>query len=305
MKIVYFGKFKNNPYSKIEEEEISKALKQLGHKVLEFDIAEANAKELIETANKSNLFLFHNGGVETESELKFLLGLEGLKKILSSIKCEKVFWFFEKTLGLGRDLIYKISPFVDCGFLNDDTFVRRIKDSNLSGLHLGTSKKPLGKHRKDLECDIAFIGRIYGERINLTGLLKREYGRKFRIFENIWGQEFDDLCQSAKIIVSPRFPMDDFCWNSQIYQVLGSGGFLIHPRLYGLKEEGFEDGGHYVGYTFIEEVLAEIEFFLKPENDEKYQTIKKQGRDLVLKKFTWEERLRDMFWIIKREKLNK
>ncbi len=259
MKFCYLGKFNENPYSVLLEERISGALSKLGHQVYEFDVMKGNADELIKQANKSDYFLFHNGGIETAEELGFFMGLNGFMAILSQIKCKKVMWFVDKVIAMGGVMVERTIPQVDYAFLNDETWIRRHKYPNAFGLHLGTADRPLGKYNKDFECEIAYVGRVYGDRFEMMSVLKKRYGGKFRVFEDIWGKDFDDLCQTAKIIISPRFPMDDFCWNSQIYDVLGTGGFSIHPRLYGLKEEGIEDGVHYVGYTIFTEAVAEIE----------------------------------------------
>lgn len=36
-------------------------------------------------------------------------------------------------------------------------------------------------------------------------------------------------------------------WSNRIYEILGRGGFLLHPRTVGLDAE-FRDGEHYAGY---------------------------------------------------------
>ncbi len=303
MNITYFGKFNNNKYADLIEKPISEALKNLGHKVYEFDVMTADAKELVKRANKSDIFLFHNGGIEIDpeksDELRFYMGITGLQNLLNQITCQKVMWYFDRVIGAGEELVERILPLIDCGFFNDDTWVRRHKWENAYGLHMGTIERPDGQFRKDLECDIAFIGRVYGGREEILTPLKQRYGRKFRIFGDIWGKDFDDLCQSAKIIFQPKWLNNDFCWTGQIYQVLGAEGFLVHPRLYGLKEEGFDEGTHYVGYTIYEELLAGLDFFLKPENDEKRKLMAKQGKMFVLTNFRWEERFKTIFEIIK------
>jgi hypothetical protein len=305
MKITYFSRFNNNPYSSLIEEPIARALKQLGHQVFQFDVVSADDKELIKKANQSDIFLFHNGGIAGGDELNLFLGIAGLSNLLKQITATKVMWFLDRVYGPAELLVEKILPEIDYGFFNDDTWVRRHKWENAYCLHLGAEERPLGKFRKDLECDIAFIGRVYGGRGDIITALKKQYGKKFKVFGNIWGKDFDDLCQSARIIIQPKWLMNDFCWTDQIYHVLSAGGFLIHPRLHGLKEEGFVDGKHFIGYTIYEEVLAEIEFFLKPENTEKMNEVKKLGRNYVLSFYTWEKRLKEMFNIIKGQMLKK
>ncbi|HDY66394.1 MAG TPA: glycosyltransferase family 1 protein [Candidatus Scalindua sp.] len=309
MKIVYFGKFKNNKYSELEEKPISEALKKMGHTVYELDVMEAKMEDLIEKANQSDMLLFHDGGLplglEEQDELSFYMTLNGLMMLLSKMTCLKVMWLFDRVVGVGEILASRILPTIDCGFFNDDTWVRRHKYPNAYGLHPGTTERPLGQYRKDLACDIAFIGRVYGGRVEVIEGLKKQYGKRFRIFEDIWGKDFDDLCQSAKVIFQPKWLMNDFLWTDQIYHALSAGAFLIHPRLHGLQEEGLDEGSHYVGYTIIEELVAGLEFFLKPENDEKRKQVANQGKSYVLENFTWEKRLEKMISVIKDKLLKK
>ena len=310
MKICYFGKFENNPYAGLEEKPISQALKKLNNEVFELDVAESDAKEVIDEANKTDIFLFHNAGMNLGIEqnlgkLPFYTGLSGLYQLLQAIKPIKVIWYLDRIVGFGEEFMSTILPSIDFAFLNDDTWVRRHKWQNTYGFHQGTTERPLGQYRKDLACDIAFIGKIYGGRLEIISKIKQAYGGKFRIFNDIWGKDFDDLCQSAKIIFQPKWGMNDFCWSDQIYHTLSAGGFLLHPRLHGLKEEGFVDGEHFVGYTIEEELAAAIDFFIKPENDEKRKLVAQQGRKYVLDYFTWEMRLKEMLKIIKNNQIKK
>lgn len=305
MKIVYFGRFKNNPYTNLIEKQISDALKKLGHSVAEFDVVEADGKELVKKANESDLFLFHNGGVEGGDELSLFMGVAGLTNLLKQIKAIKVLWYLDRVFGPGEPFVEKMLPEVDYGFFNDDTWVRRHTWENAYCLHLGTTNRELGKYRKDLACDIAFIGQVYGGREEVIAAIKKKYGKRFRIFGDIWGKDFDDLCQSAKVIFQPKWLMNDFCWTDQIYHVLSVGGFLLHPRLYGLQEEGLEDGTHFVGYTINEEIVAALDFFVKSENDEKRKIVVKQGRDWVVSRYTWDIRLATMLDTIKENLIKK
>src|ERR1019366_2280786 len=42
---------------------------------------------------------------------------------------------------------------------------------------------------------------------------------------------------AGKIVVAPDGPQTDHYWSNRVYQVLGFGGFLLHPRCVGLREQ--------------------------------------------------------------------
>jgi len=100
-----------------------------------------------------------------------------------------------------------------------------------------------------------------------------------------------DLCASAKIIVAPDFPTNEFYWSSRIYLTLGLGGFLVHPDCYGLKPE-LKEGTHFAGYKGMNELIATIEYFLEHEDQRK--TIQMQGQKKCLENCTFEDRLETM-----------
>lgn len=292
MRILYFTNLK---YLKHLSKDIEEALKKLGHNVLTINDQDFKMDELITNANICDMFLFHQGGVSTDNEYEFRLSLARLHTILQSIKTKKTLWFVDKVWGSSDLMMESIVSMVDWAFINDDTWVRRHKYPNVSTLHCGVGKKrPLGKFNKELECDIAFIGKVYGTRTVFVENLRQQFGRRFKVFQGVHDKEFDDLCQSVKIIVSPNFPMDDFYWSNRIYKILGCGGFLIHPRLFGLKEEGFIEGKHYVGYKSWNELLFHLDHFLKPENHNELNSIAQNGRDFVHKNFNYIKRLKEL-----------
>ena len=273
-KIIYF-----NLHEQIDKD-IIKALKQLKHEVILVD-----SLDFQETAD---LFLFRNTAIPTDNMPLFFDKSIKLQKTLASLKCKKAFWFTDKVMGLGNDLLEAIIPLVDYVFLNDDTWLRRHDYENVYPLHLGASEIPEGKYVKKYDADIAFNGDIYQPMISWIDELKKTFGNKFKLF-NVKGKDFADLCASAKIIISSRFLSSDFYWDDKIYQTLACGGFMIHPRLHGLE---LKDAKHYVSYNSFPELTDTIKWFLKypVERD----TIASKGRTEVLKKYTYKNRMKEL-----------
>ena len=247
-------------------------------------------KNLIEEGNKSDLFFFHRGGIVTTNLMDFQLSLMRLDTILKNLTCKKAFWFFDKVVGMGENFLESIIPSVDFGFLNDDTWIRRHKYANLYPMHLAFGKIPTGKYRKEYDHDIVFMGSVYPSREPFMDSLKEVFGDGFRVYSDKFGQDFADICKSAKIVVSPGSPFDDFYWSDRVYLTLASGGFLIHPKLEGLKEE--LGNNVFETYNSWEELVDKIRYWLDPINNSKRQNIVKSGRKLILEKFAYINRVR-------------
>lgn len=285
MKITYFAHINNK--HRENDEDILYALKKLGHKVYAVDDRGFDVKDLVEKANNSDLFLFHKGGVSEDTPELHRLTLERLKTILASIKCKKAFWYVDKVYGGREEWIEAIAPLVDYGFMVDETFIRRHNFDNLIPLkQAAPDKRFKGKFNPIYDCDIAFIGSTYGEarQIFLSEMNKR-YGDKFRVYTDVWEKDFADLCKSAKMIVSPNYPIDDFYWGNRIYMVMGYGGLIAHPKCYGLNEQGFKSGVHYLGYSDWAELVEILDYFIV--HPKELKKIAKAGRDFVLANYTY------------------
>lgn len=296
MKIIYLGNFNNKDSDKTEEH-IKYAFEQLGHEVIavpESNLVSGENDMAAEVLNIENpdLFLFHKGGVGS------VITLDLLVKLLNYITCKKVFWYFDKVFPDREEYIENVTPYVDYGFLTDDTYLRRHNSKNLSCLRqgIGNEDTSFGKFRKEYECDIAFVGNPYGERAEFIKTLSQAYGDRFKVFNNVFNRDLYDLCASAKVIVAPTYPNDEFYWSSRIYMILGSGGFLIHPDLYGLKDE-FEEGKHFIGYKTIEEMMVAINYFTDPKHEEERSKIQMAGYKQCHKIATYKDRIKQMLKI--------
>lgn len=299
MKITYFADFSKENKLK-REDDILEALKKLGNEVLPINEKDFDIKVLIEEANKGDVFFFHTGGIDVSNFVAFQMSLMRLETILKNIHKKKVFWFFNKVIGMGENYIETIMPMVDYGFLNDDTWIRRHKYTNLYPMHLayGEQAKTFGNYKKEYDHDIVFIGNVYKSRIPFMDSMKEEFGDRFKIYNDKFGNDFFDMCESAKIVVSPKSPFDDFYWSDRIYRTLVARGFLIHPRLEGLKEE-FRQKQVFEMYNSWDELVDKIKFWLLPQNNNKRRDIAQTGRNFVTEKFSFSNRLREIIDIIK------
>ena len=284
MKIKYLGNF-DNPYSDSTEKHIKYALEMRGHKVKTFDEKSFNMEDLVNY--KADIFLFHKGGVDADS----------LINILSNITCKKVMWYFDKVWKERIGWMELVVPFVDYAFQTDETWTKRHTYKNVHVLRqgIGNEDTSLGTPKDKYKCDIAFLGSLYGERQKFADALTAVYGSKFKVFNNVFNRDLYDLCASAKIIVAPMFPQDDFYWSSRVYMTTGSGGFMIHPRFEALKEE-FEDGKHIVTYKYGKELKEKIDYYLEHEDERK--AIQKAGYEHCIENYTYFDRVKDLIEIV-------
>ena len=113
MKITYFGNVKDLP-NPTEDEEILKGLKKVAT-VKFFDIKNFDMEKLVESANDSDLFLFH-AQIPSTDEVTAMLMVERLQVIVQAIKCKKVLWFMEKVWLQKGEIIDRLFPEVDHAF---------------------------------------------------------------------------------------------------------------------------------------------------------------------------------------------
>jgi hypothetical protein len=286
MKILYLGNF--NPFAKSTEKLIKKSLEELGHTVYIVDERDVNPGRVLAEALNYNvdLFLFHKG-------TRWGLPLEQLMELLFRLPCKIAFWYFDPITGIPeREMFMEaVIPYVDLAFMTNGSWIRQHNYENTRWLLQGCDVKPKGKFRKEYECDIAFTGQVYGNRDLFIEGLKKKYGDRFKVFNNVFGEDFYDLCQSAKILVSPKFPSDDYFWSNRIYMTLGAGGFLIHPYCKGLEDE-FVAGEHYEDYRTQEELYTKIDYYL--EHDKERKKIANAGYDKTIKDFSYTERVKKL-----------
>ena len=285
MKIIYLANFGNVNSNHIEED-IQSALEELGHEVI--PVHEREVKKVLDI--KADMLLFHKAGVGT------YINLDEWIMMLNHIVCKKVMWYFDPVnlFGHREKDIETIAEYIDYGFMVDDTWRRRHKFENLYSLKEGIGTVYEGKEREEFKCDIAFAGNLYGQREDFVAKLKQKYGGSFKVFNNVYGQDLADLCKSAKIIIAPNYPTNEFYWSSRFYLTLGLGGFLVHPDCYGLRDE-FQEGRHFAGYKGMDELMATIDYYLEDEKARK--AIQAEGQKKCLEIGTFKNRLQTMLEI--------
>lgn len=286
MKIVYFANFKNTE-SDNTEAHIKYAFEKAGHTVVAIDEGSYKKSDVVRETREADLFLFHKAAItDGNSFMRFL-------ELLGNVTCKKACWYFDKIWGDREAVIDNILPYIDDLFVTDETWMRRHSHKNVHVLHqgIGTEDTSHGKFNPGLESEIAFVGSLYGDRIEWMERLKSRYGDKLRVFGNIFNRDLYDLAASTKVFIAPDSPGDDFYWSSRVYMITGSGGFLIHPEYEGLKKE-FKDKRHIVYYKTFEDMCDKIDYYL--ENNKKRKKIQWNGYEECVANHNYEKRCQSL-----------
>lgn len=104
----------------------------------------------------------------------------------------------------------------------------------------------------------------------------------------------DTLCLGAEDAIGPRFNHARY-WSDRVYETVGRGGFLIHPRIVGLEDE-FTDGVHCVFYEYgnFGHLDHLIDHWTRPENDAERRRIAAAGQAMVRERCTYAHRMQEM-----------
>lgn len=158
---------------------------------------------------------------------------------------------------------------------------------------------------EELAADVVFVGSegYHAEwpyRGKLIRWLRDTYGARFVKHGHpqslVRGHRLNQLYASAKVVVG-----DTLClgfnhpnyWSDRVYETLGRGGFLIHPRIAGMEEE-FADGEHLAFYNFNDwsGLRERIDHFLA--HDDERERVRLAGHELVRSRCTYTDRARQV-----------
>mgnify|MGYP007100054406 CR=1 FL=1 len=291
--IIYIGDFKES-YS--TERYIAHALETLGYTVKmvsESGLRIKDVKMMVDEImyHKPCLVLFSKGAPPINGK-EFI---EALKKVVPTA-C----WLFDLYFDLqGNDRKWKLEqkhpPF------NVETIFSTDGGHDLEFARCGIKHKLLRQgihepeailYERELVNDIVFVGGdVFKNRGWLLDGLKSEYGDRFQWIgqgQPVRGLELNELYASTKIVVGDSQPTPKY-WSNRVYETLGRGGFLLHPRVEGM-EEFFKDKEHIVYYERgnIKQVYELINYYL--EHDDEREKIRRQGFELVKNHHTYKHR---------------
>lgn len=265
MKILYIANH-GQVNSNDDEGAITYTLRQLGHEV---DLANQSAvvhesDSFWDATARYDLCLFHKW---SEPEL------------IRWVRCRKAFWYFDlvdfpdpliQRRCLQRiDWMRTTIPLVDLGFCTDGDWVDRWPSEKLVWLTQGADERVVGRGAAISPpiCDVLFTGTVRGGlgRESFVADLRSRYGsrRFYHVQSGVHGRKMADLIASSRIVVAPDSPVTNRYWSNRVYNVLGFGGFLLHPYSKGLVDQvGYGRGVVY--YASRKDLYELVDLYLGP-----------------------------------------
>jgi Glycosyl transferases group 1 len=110
------------------------------------------------------------------------------------------------------------------------------------------------------------------------------------MISQVFGRELSPMVRRHRIIIGPRYPSAPGYWSDRIYIVLGHAGFFLAPEVPEMREEGLEPGVHYA--LLGDDPVGDIRYWLARPVER--ARIARQGQELVLSRFTYEDRVREL-----------
>lgn len=281
MRIFYLGKFEEEHNT---ENYIAHALQKAGVEVKCQNSRTTLSLEVTWTLIqkfKPQIVLFSKSPCHFAKELIQVCRINGIKTVC---------WQFDLFIGYrARRLPQFWSDYL---FTTDGGHDAEFKElgCNHYTLRQGIHKPESRLFIKPYKYDLAFVGSDIKSRSALLKFLRQQYN--FVHHTNTRGLRLNEALAEVKIVVGDSYPSDGY-WSNRIYEILGRGGFLLHPSTVGLDSE-FVDGKHYVSYERdnFENLATAIDLFLR--EDSQREAIRQQGHLLVKENYTYQHRVEEL-----------
>ena len=292
MKCVYIGDFRQ-AYS--SENYVTYGLQRLGVEVIQWQEnkeATLHALFLWVMSQKPDFVLFCKARVWSSGDL--------LIKELRKARIPTITWLFDLYFDLPREMgtnrTVHDAPFhTDLVLTSDGGHDAQWKKLGINhvtlrqGIHEPEALigKVIANHPP-----IVFVGSAsYHVRNSMISSLRERYGILFRHYgeggtgPGIRGLNLNNVFASAKIVIGDSVPSNNY-WSNRIYETLGRGGFLLHPKVGGLEKE-FQYYKHFIPFNYnkIEELFEIIDYYLV--HDKKRKAIQKAGFEFVRDNYTY------------------
>ncbi len=303
----YAGSCPNHDY-------IAAAFRKLGHNVTELDESQVSAREVLGLLQGHDLLLCEEGRLAGDhwSTKDGVNHIEGyFQEVIDKAPCPVVPWLTNIFVGLtNREIELTTNPIFKAKivFSTDGGHQKEFAEAGVNhvtlrqGIHL--PEAVLGNPTYPTKASVVFIGSVYEHiwpyRKQLIDHLKETLGDQFEHLGNdgsIRHHALNNLCATAKIVVGDSVKSPDY-WSNRIYEVIGRGGFLIHPMTDGLADE-FEPYKHFIPYEYgdFKSLDQIIRYYLT--HDKEREAIRLAGFEHCKKHHTYTHRVREMLDVLR------
>jgi len=194
------------------------------------------------------------------------------------------------------------------GFHTDGDWVAQDKTGKLRWLMQGADERVTGPGKSDgyFRPPLLFMGMInHGQkRASHIAELKARYGVLLEILgdggpmRRIHGRALADYL-TGRIVIAPDGPDTDRYWSNRIYQVLGFGGYLLHPYHPFLLEH--YRNNELVYYRSREECNQLIDYYSNPQKfiwEESRNPTAKRGYERTIEEHLYRHRCEELVSIV-------
>ncbi|VAX28805.1 Glycosyltransferase, partial [hydrothermal vent metagenome] len=210
------------------------------------------------------------------------------------LPCPAVCYLIDTHLSLEKHLV--VARDYDIVFLAQREYVLRFKEAGFQFVYwlpLGCDPEIHKKKNVEKVCDIGFVGSLNQQRrIELLNALKKRFNL---YYERCFLERMAEVYSQSRIVFNNSVNND---LNMRVFEVLCSGSLLLTDDAAGSGLTGlFQDRKHLVIYHNKKELIKLAEYYLK--NHDERESIAAMGRDEVLRKHTYGQRVKQMIDIIK------
>lgn len=311
MIIAYCGNFRPEHST---ETHLKKTLESMGHFVIDLQEDELTTDQIYEESKGADLFLYtRTWGFRADSRTPGL----GLLEKFRWLGVPTVSYHLDLYFGIERERTIQGDPFWNTKYVftpdGCEAHQQEFKKLGINHFYL----KPgvfdqecyYGDFDERLAYDVIFVGSYHYHpeweyRKVLIDWLRFTYGKRFGKFGNpemtVRNKQLNDLYASSKIVIGDSLSLGfnhPYYWSDRVYETLGRGGFMIHPKIKGLEEE-FEDGKHLAFYDFgdFKQLQSLIDFYLTSNRER--ESIRRAGHELVKSSYTYKQRLEQVFKVL-------
>ena len=282
---------------------------RLGHRVIRIQENTTDTHEVVSRCRETSAKLFiyvhtHGWGMAgniTQDQMIDQLRKAGIKTC--SFHLDR-FWGLnildQREERIGTHAFWKTDVVFTADGGNDEKFAARGVNHRWMPPAVVERDCVFGRPSLQFNCPIAFTGADgyhpeYSFRTLMVNRLREIYRTNFRVYQGIRQQPLNDLYASVRVVVgdhcfagAPRY------WSDRVPEVLGRGGFLIHPATPGLDIPGL------VTYEpqNIDDLIKKINYFIDDDHQAERIKLRNQAHEFVKQHHTYTNRMQELLQVM-------